>query len=365
MATLLLCFGSVLIADEPAKLRPQDRLIVETILRLKDFDIQSSEKAKGALLRFLAAKAGTEQYFELIERFSLKEMSDELVEYAIAHANETGGVRAAELLFKFDDEALLQNQVNAEDVDRAVAAITLIGHAAGKDAVAKLGSLIDASDRATAVRSAVVKALGRSREGQQFLLQRVADGKLADDLKFAAANVLLSSDVKMIATEASKYLELPATADSKPLPSLPELVRRKGNVEAGSLVFRKQGTCINCHKVNGEGKEVGPDLSEIGKKLSREAMYVSILDPSLAVSHNYETYSLLSIDGNAVTGLLVSQTDDSVTVRTAEGIDKTFSQDDVDLLQKQPKSLMPQDLQRLMTGDQLVDLVEYLLTLKK
>ena len=123
--------------------------------------------------------------------------------------------------------------------------------------------------------------------------------------------------------------------------------------------------CNKCHKVRGKGKEVGPDLSEIGSKLSREAMYVSILDPSAAVSHNFETYSILTLDGLAVTGLLISETDEAVTLRNSEGIDKTVDQEDIEIFKKQKTSLMPQDLQKLLTVDQLVDLVEYTLTLKK
>ena len=94
-------------------------------------------------------------------------------------------------------------------------------------------------------------------------------------------------------------------------------------------------------------------------------MYVSILDPSAAVSHNFETYSVLTLDGLAITGLLISETDEAVTLRNSEGIDKKIAQEDIEIFKKQKTSLMPQDLQKLLTVDQLVDLVEYTLTLKK
>ena len=94
-------------------------------------------------------------------------------------------------------------------------------------------------------------------------------------------------------------------------------------------------------------------------------MYVSILDPSAAVSHNFETYSILTLDGLAVTGLLISETDESVTLRNSEGIDKTIEQEEIEIFKKQKTSLMPQDLQKLLTVDQLVNLVEYTLTLRK
>ena len=253
----------------------------------------------------------------------------------------------------------------SDNENQAQAAVQLIGHAAGKQTVSILLPLLHSSTATVAVRSAAVKALGKRLDGQQQIMKLVTAGELADELKFAAANALLGSSNAEVATNAAKYLELPATADSQPLPALAELVKRKGDPQAGLKVFQTVGTCNKCHKVQGKGKEVGPDLSEIGSKLSREAMYVSILDPSAAVSHNFETYSILTLDGLAVTGLLISETDKSVTLRNSEGIDKTIDQDDIDIYKKQKTSLMPQDLQKLLTVDQLVNLVEYALTLKK
>ncbi len=365
--SIVVCFamGAIAFGQEPTPLSPRDKLIVETVLRIKDFKIESSAPAKAALLRYLRSQPGTEQYFELIERFGLTDVAEELTEFAIAHADETAGVRAAELLFKLDSQKLLIDAISADANDHAVAAVSLIGRVAGTKTQEILMPLVAASDKSAELRAAAVAAIARRSDGQRALLKFVADGKLPADLNFAAANALFGSDDKSIVAEAAKYLQLPATADSQPLPPISELIQKRGDPVAGAIVFRKSGTCINCHKVKGEGKEVGPDLSQIGSKLSREAMYVAVLNPSAAVSHNFETYSLLTIDGDATTGLLVSETDAAVTLRNAEGIDKTVARDDIELFQKQAKSLMPQDLQRLMTVPQLIDLIEYTLTLTK
>ena len=356
---------SCLLGDEPVQLTAKDKLVVETVLRLQNFDLESSPPAKAAVLRYLRAEPGSDRYFELIERFKPAEIADSLIEYSLGNASDTGGVRGAELLFAMNKGKSLAAITKSENENQAQAAVQLIGHAAGKQTVSILLPLLHSSTATVAVRSAAVKALGKRLDGQQQIMKLVTAGKLADELKFAAANALLGSSNAEVATNAAKYLELPATADSQPLPALAELVKRKGDPQAGLKVFQTVGTCNKCHKVQGKGKEVGPDLSEIGSKLSREAMYVSILDPSAAVSHNFETYSILTLDGLAVTGLLISETDKSVTLRNSEGIDKTIHQDDIDIYKKQKTSLMPQDLQKLLTVDQLVNLVEYALTLKK
>ena len=166
-------------------------------------------------------------------------------------------------------------------------------------------------------------AVGRNAPGQKWLLATVEQKASWPTIcKFAAANVLLSSADDAIRTAAGKHLSLPAAAGGEPLPPIAELVkrtRRRGPRQGA--VRRHDGTCAKCHKVKGEGKEVGPDLSEIGTQaLARRRMYVSILDPSAGVSFNYETWLVRTIDGTMLTGILVSQTDDAVELKTAEAI---------------------------------------------
>jgi putative heme-binding domain-containing protein len=142
-------------------------------------------------------------------------------------------------------------------------------------------------------------------------------------------------------------------------------VKRAGDAARGKELFAGVGTCAKCHKVKGEGKEVGPDLSEIGTKLSKEALYVSVLDPNAGVSFNYETWLARTLDGTTLSGILVSQTDDAIELKTAEAIVHKLKRDDLEALKKQSTSLMPADLQKQLKAQDLVDIVEYLTTLKK
>ena len=76
------------------------------------------------------------------------------------------------------------------------------------------------------------------------------------------------------------------------------LLKSKGDATRGKEIFNGIAKCNTCHVVNGAGKEVGPNLSEIGSKLSREAFFESILFPSAGISHNYETWTASTVDGN-------------------------------------------------------------------
>src|SRR5207253_7020212 len=168
-----------------------------------------------------------------------------------------------------------------------------------------------------------------------------------------------------IRAAAGKHVSLPAGAGGEPLPPVAELVKCSGDATRGKELFAGIGTCAKCHKVRGEGKDVGPDLSEIGSKLSKEAMYVSVLDPSAGVSFNYETWIARTLDGTVLSGILVNQTDDAIELKTAEAIVHKLKRDDIEALKKQPISLMPADLQKQLKTQDLVDIVEYMTTLRK
>lgn len=345
--------------------RAKDARRVKALLRIENVDLETLPEAKASLLRHLDTIKGTDEYLELVRRFKLKAAVPELLKLAIDKGEETIGVEALKTLLDFGATAVIGGEVTGEDekvAARLVAAIGLAGDPRGNEL---LLSVIVATDESVPLRSAAVTSLGRNQAGQERLLKLVQAGMLAKELNFAAANVLLSSVDPAIKSAASKHLTLPATADSKPLPPVAELVKRSGDVAAGKQVFLTVGTCAKCHQVRGEGKEVGPDLSEIGSKLSKEAFYVSILDPSAGISHNFETYTLLMVDGSVQSGILISQTDAEFQIKTAEAIVRKIPREDVEEFKKSTVSLMPADLQKLLTAQNLVDVVEYLTTLKK
>jgi len=123
--------------------------------------------------------------------------------------------------------------------------------------------------------------------------------------------------------------------------------------------------CIKCHQVNGEGIDFGPSLSEIGTKLGKDALYQSILDPSAGISFGFEAWQIELKSGDEAFGLLVSDTTDEIAVKSQGGIVTRYKKSEIAKREQQKLSIMPAGLQLTMSTEDLVDLVEYLLSLKK
>jgi putative heme-binding domain-containing protein len=122
--------------------------------------------------------------------------------------------------------------------------------------------------------------------------------------------------------------------------------------------------CLKCHTVRGVGGAVGPDLSMIGKKASRENLFESILYPSKAIADQFLTWNIETDKGVQLSGLIVEDTPAHVVLRNAEGQDTVIPKKKIESRTKSLKSIMPEDLIGFMTEDELVDLVEYLFSLR-
>lgn len=358
--SLLIAPYEAISQESPSK----DKLIVETLLRLKRYDVSGNEKWKAAISRYLQTIKGTARYLELVKAFNVRNAIPDLLELSIVANAETMGVNAASLLLDFEQSSLLLKEINGEDTARALAitrALALGGHPA---CYLVLKPVVTDASASRQIRHVAIKGIGTTQLGQQYLLDLLTADKIPEELLFITGTVLFASSDPLIVETTKDLITLPTTANATPLPPVIELIRIQGDPAAGKIVFDKKGTCIKCHKIGEFGKEIGPSLSEIGSKLSKEAMFVSILDPSAGVSHNYETYAISLNSGNVLSGILITRSDDEVVVRNAEGIDRIIAVTEIDEIIKTGVSLMPADLQKVMTVQELVNVVAYLTQLK-
>ncbi|QDU13677.1 Neutral/alkaline non-lysosomal ceramidase [Gimesia maris] len=132
---------------------------------------------------------------------------------------------------------------------------------------------------------------------------------------------------------------------------------KQGSVDRGSLVFEKQ--CANCHRLNGKGHVVGPDLAALTDQ-SKSFLLTSILDPNKAVDGRYASYLAVTDDGRINTGILVSEQSNSITLKAQQGKVQTILRTQLDELINSGKSLMPEGLEREIPPAAMADLLVYL-----
>jgi putative membrane-bound dehydrogenase-like protein len=240
--------------------------------------------------------------------------------------------------------------------------------AADNPALKVLQNLVNSGDQYPHVRQTAARTLAETRVGGLWLLDANRKNALPDFVKAEIGRILRNSPYKDVRDKAFAAFPPPAKLDPERLPSPSALARRKGNADRGKELLaasvKSNLQCLKCHTIQGEGGKVGPDLSVIGKKASRENLFESILLPSKAIADQYVSWVVETKKGLVLTGLLVQETPDSITLRDANAKDTKIDKKEIETRSKSLVSLMPSDLLAYMTEEDLVDMVEYLFTLK-
>ena len=145
-----------------------------------------------------------------------------------------------------------------------------------------------------------------------------------------------------------------------------QLLNLAGDANRGRELFLngKGVSCRNCHRVGQQGKSLGPDLSQIGKKLNRAKLLESLLEPSREIDPKFASWQVLTTSGQVVLGLLEKRTDREVVLRDAEGKEHKLAADDIEDMFPQRTSLMPDRQLQSLTAQQAADLLEWLASLK-
>ncbi|QOV88472.1 c-type cytochrome [Humisphaera borealis] len=178
---------------------------------------------------------------------------------------------------------------------------------------------------------------------------------------FAFAGIAIAQ-----ATRPAEVPPAPKDKDGKVLPTLEKLAAMKGDAKRGAAIYRDEKTvnCLRCHQIGDEGGEIGPPLTTIGEKLSRVQLLDSIVYPSNAILMGFENWFVKTKDGEVYTGLLTSETDDVLSLKDIDGKYIDVQKDQIVTKKQQPISIMPEGLNAAISQQDLVDLLEYLTTLK-
>lgn len=226
-----------------------------------------------------------------------------------------------------------------------------------------MGLIAQYSSYPIEVQNALVRVLARHRSSAAKLLASIESKQIPIEV--------LSAEIRdVIAAHGDSALgkQLDQLAPTKAAMS-DEVVRQElarwsqslnssgGNPYEGKVLFAEH--CGKCHKLFNEGGEVGPDLTRYNRD-DRTTLLLSILRPSQEIREGFQTFQVLTTDGRVVTGFIVDQNEEVVTIRESAGQSVTISKDEIDEMKATPRSVMPDGLLDKLTEEQVRHLFAYL-----
>jgi putative heme-binding domain-containing protein len=122
-------------------------------------------------------------------------------------------------------------------------------------------------------------------------------------------------------------------------------------------------SCVACHKLNGVGTEIGPDLSKLDPKYQAVDILKEILDPSAKINEKFQTFTFLLDSGKTVTGLVLEETAETVKVienPLAKAEPVVIKKSEIEVREKAKTSIMPKGLLDKLTRDEILDLIAYI-----
>ncbi len=248
------------------------------------------------------------------------------------------------------------------DKDPKIAATALNGLVDVQDATSLRTVLAD-DNCAMDKRRGACERLMDSTPGAILLVRLLEEERLCDELKrlvLAKATAHPDANVRVLYEKFIPEDQRPKKLGSAI--SAEEILKLSADANRGRNIFFKSSAaqCNRCHAVQGFGSDLGPELSNIGKKYERAALLETILLPSKAISHEYRPYLLETTGGQVYAGFLVEKTDQHVVLRDVNRQQVRVPAAEVEALVEQEKSLMPELVLSEITAQDAADLLAFL-----
>jgi putative membrane-bound dehydrogenase-like protein len=206
-------------------------------------------------------------------------------------------------------------------------------------------------------RSETISTLLSRTDRTLKLLQAIQRQQIRQsDLSAAQINQLLASTAPAVRSLAKTVLVAPEAQRAKVVESFQSALSLSGDAAKGKVLF--QSRCISCHRAEGQGFQVGPDLVSV-RNSGKEKLLSNILDPSREVLANYVSYLVEARDGQSFLGLIVADTPTTITIRQAYGKENVLARSEIRKMSSQGKSLMPDGLEAGLNPQDLADLIEF------
>jgi putative membrane-bound dehydrogenase-like protein len=211
-----------------------------------------------------------------------------------------------------------------------------------------------------------VAVLGATADGTRLVAKLFLDKKLPRTLLPQVSDALRKHAARdaELAKALSAVMRMGLLIENSPREQarIRALVQTKGNPQRGRELYLNGKTlaCITCHRLEGVGGNVGPDLTRLWETHTVEKIMESIIEPSKEIKEGYQAYQAVTTRGQVISGLKISQTADEVVLRDANAKDVRLATKDIEELTASKVSLMPDNVISQLTYDQFIDLVAFL-----
>ena len=209
-----------------------------------------------------------------------------------------------------------------------------------------------------AARREAVEVLFARHDRLEALLDGLQDRTVApSDLDPSRRSQLLKHPSESYRTRASTLLGSAARPDRKAvLEAYRPATTLEGDKARGKALFTK--ACATCHRAEGEGIEVGPNLESVTTR-TPDDLLVHILDPNREVAPNYLAYSVQTLDGQSYSGLIAEESANALTLKRAGGATDVIPRKRIEAMTSTGLTLMPEGLEAGLRAQDLADLIAY------
>ena len=210
-----------------------------------------------------------------------------------------------------------------------------------------------------AVRSSLIPSLLSERRHWPALLGAIENKAVPESvLTRPQRRQFLESKDPAVRKRAQKLFELSAGGDRmKVFEEYRSVLSLKPDPANGRVIFKQH--CSACHRLDREGVPVGPDLFGI-RNQDREAILLHTIVPEHEIMPGYAAYRLWLKDGRELEGMIANESPTHVRLRRALGEEESISRDQIVSMESSGLSLMPQELEKNMTRQDMADLIGYL-----
>lgn len=324
---------------------------------------ENNTAVQQALTQVLDHTKGQLDFVRLVERFKIRHYDRDLLSLIVKEPGSVAGLEASKLLLAHNP-ALLAELFDKSSESETESVLTALGGYVYAETRGQslLEVLLMNNKRSLKIRKSALNLLARNPAGEERMIRLLEEKKLAGELRQAVIERLSKSLTASTRKAIAPYLGVLPVAE-KPIPSIDKLTALNGNAAKGKEVFAI--SCGVCHKVNKTGADFGPELSEIGAKLPKSALYDAILYTDAGISLGYEGYAFKLKDGNTLEGIIGSETREKIDIKFPGGAVLSYPKTEIISKEKLNRSLMTPGLYESMSETELVNLVEYLTTLKQ